>query len=165
MNTAYEIPTPAQVMELRREFAKRLRSRMAAHDLSPKSIELTSLSLVLQGQCKRGINRTSVYKYLEGNTLPSPALLEVLCLVLRCQPEDLMTKVEHLPPTRGRRKVLHNTAYVAAKRTSLGLEYGRLQVDVTLPMKQLTPLYSALRQHFRKAGMTLEPADRPGTVQ
>lgn len=152
-------PTQSELCELRRVFAKRLASRMKAAGLDQKAVEQTSMQLIIQGQLQRGINRTSLYKYLAGETLPTQPLLEVLCRVLCCEPEDLVpNNIAAMPAHRGRRKIMKQHAYVANRRTRFGLEYGRLVVDVVLPHDQAQSLAILLRNKFKSAGYTLEPA-------
>lgn len=151
-------PTDSQLVEMRRAFATRLRTKMRNSGLDHKAIEKRSVQLYTEGKVTRGINRTVIYKYLEGVTLPTPATLEVLAAVFTCKPEDLLPAVATTPLQRGRRRINRSTAYVAIKSAGpAGLEKARLQIDCILPAQEAHNVYRLFRQLLRSRGMEVTP--------
>lgn len=154
-------PTQSDICALRNEFARRLKARMKTYSLTKRDVERRSFDLVLAGDVKRGINRTNLYPLEAGRQLPNKETLETLAKVLKCQPEDLVPNVEVVQETRGRRRIRLNRALVVCKRTGLGLEHCRLQVDAILPTEAAMVLARILRNGFKARGMELEPAGGP----
>lgn len=152
-------PTQSEICGLRAEFARRLKARMKTYNLDKKAVEHRSSQLVLAGEVKRAVNRTNLYPLLDGRQLPNKDTLETLAKVLQCQPQDLVPDVGVIQQTRGRRRVVANRAHVSLKRTSLGLESARLQIDVVLPPSVGEGLYRVFREVFKHRGMELDPPE------
>lgn len=150
----------SQVNSAKQVFALRLNARLAHLGMTFLDIQTRSAAEVLAGRLKRGINRTLLYRYADGSSLPTQGMLEALAHVLSCTPDDLLPP-EYTRTTKPGRPPSRHKVMLLKTQNYQGLERVRLQLDVVMPTKAAMALRRTMEQYAKKSGMEIVPPPKP----
>ncbi len=129
--------------EVKHTVGHRLTSIMRTKGVTPYQLQERITELIATGKMPIlpgndhaiGVTAAAIYKYKKGETVPSRPKLEAVAAALEIPVTDLLPDADMLTDVRMARLARPNTsALIAVQRSKLGLNHGKLRVNISLDL-------------------------------